>query len=97
MTPTPVKFNRGYAVTIARCVDILVAGWIWRQYDITISAECGLALRLETPPIWAIVIGRQFLNRIEANHCELAIAADYARAQAVELLLRPLDQQKPKS
>jgi hypothetical protein len=89
VSPTPGQFNRGYAVTVARVLDIAVAGWIWRQYDITISAECGLALRLETPPIWAIVIGRWFLNRIEANHCELAIAADYARAQAVELLLRP--------
>ncbi len=92
------QFNRGYAVTIARCLDILVAGWIWRQYDITISAECGLALRLETPPIWAIVLGRGILNRIEAHHCELAIAADYQRAIDVEALLRPrLDKQEPAS
>ncbi len=80
-------FNKGYAVTIARCLDILVAGWIWRQYDITISAECGLALRKETPPIWAIVVGRWFLNMIEANHCELAICADRLRAKMVLQLL----------
>lgn len=89
MSPTPVKFNQGYAVVIARTIDILFAGWIWRQYDITISAECGLALRLETPPIWSIVLGRWFLNRIEAHHCELAIAADYQRALTVIALLGP--------
>ncbi len=80
-------FNKGYAVTVARCLDILVAGWIWREYDITISAECGLALRKETPPIWALVLGRGFLNKIEKDHCELAIQADRLRAKTVLQLL----------
>ncbi len=84
-----VPYNQTYAVVVARCLDILVAGWLWREYDITISAHAGLALRLETPPIWAIVLGRWVLNKIEANHCELAVAADYERAQLALKLLTP--------
>lgn len=79
--------SKSYIRVIALAVDIMFAGWIWRQYDITISAECGLALRKETPPIWAIVLGRWILNKLETNHCELAIEGDRLRAKEVLQLL----------
>ena len=73
-------------VVIARCIDILIGGWIWRDYDITISAQTGLECRKAKPPLWARLLG-SFLNRLEANHCELAITCDWERArQAMEIL-----------
>jgi hypothetical protein len=54
---------------------------------VTISSFTGLALRRQTPPIWAIVLGRWFLNRIQTNHCELAIEHDIVRAQAALAIL----------
>lgn len=87
--PTPKQaYNKGYAILIARTLDILCATWLWRDYDITISSICGLQLRRARPAWWAIVLGRWFLNHIEAHHCELAIAADSVRAQeALRILL----------
>lgn len=82
-------FSQVWAIVIARCIDICVAGWIWRDYGVSISSHVGLELRKITPAIWAIVIGDWILNKIEKNHCELAIAADYARAVAAAGLLKP--------
>lgn len=62
-------------------IDMLIASLIWADADITISAYTGLALRKSQPPWWAIVLGRWFLNRIQKNHCELAIAGDTQRAK----------------
>lgn len=76
-----------YAVLIARALDILLCTWIWRDYDLTISSMCGLELRRAAPAWWAVVFGRWFLNNIEHNHCELAIAADIVRCQAALTML----------
>ena len=79
-------YSNAYVMVIARTVDILLAGWIWRDYDVTISSLVGLALRTPTPPWWAKALG-WVLNHIQARHTELAIAADTERAQqALELL-----------
>jgi len=86
---TPIRYNQGYAVVIARCIDILVAGVFWRDYGVTISSMTGLALRAPRPPLWAKLLGA-FLNAIEKGHCELAIACDIERAlQALEILGSP--------
>ncbi len=85
MSTTP--YDNSYVFVLARTIDILFCGWIWRQYDLTISAECGLELRKATPRIWAIVLGRWFLNKLQANHCELAIQADRYRAHAALQIL----------
>lgn len=82
----PVKYNKAYVICIARCVDICIGGWLWRDYDITISAQCGLAMRRERPPLWARWLG-WFLNTLETDHCELAITCDYERAQAAMVIL----------
>ena len=78
--------NQGYAVVILRNIDLFFAGIIWRDYDITISAHCGLELRKPSPRLWARVLGGA-LNKIQANHCEFAIAADADRAKSALSLL----------
>lgn len=79
-------YSQGYAVVILRSIDLFVAGIIWRDYDITISAHCGLELRKPSPRLWARLLGA-VLNKIQTNHCELAIAADKERAQGALSIL----------
>lgn len=70
-------------------IDMCAAALIFRDADVTISSLTGLALRKETPPIWAIVLGRWFLNRLQTDHCELAIVHDVLRLRAAERVLLP--------
>lgn len=70
-------------------IDMCAAAVIFRDADVTISSLAGLALRKETPPIWAIVLGRWFLNHLQTDHCELAIVHDVIRLRAAERLLLP--------
>jgi hypothetical protein len=81
-----IAYNKGYVVLLARVVDIAFQTFIWRDYDITISAQCGLAMRQPNPPLWARVLS-SVLNRLEPGHCELAILCDIDRAeQALRIL-----------
>jgi hypothetical protein len=81
-------YSNVYYMVLARTIDICACGWIWRNYDITISSMCGLELRKIAPKKWAVILGG-ILNKIQANHCELAIAADIERAmQALGTLER---------
>lgn len=80
-------FSNAYYAVLLRGIDILACTWIWRDYDITISSMTGLELRKPAPAHWAILLGREFLNRLQTNHCERAIAADKLRCeQALEIL-----------
>lgn len=84
-----IQYNKAWVICVARCIDICIGGWIWRDYDITISAQTGLAMRGVNPPRWARILGG-FLNKLEANHCELAITCDYERAElAMKILGTP--------
>jgi hypothetical protein len=76
-----------YMFKVLISIDIMVASLIWRNSDITISSYCGLALRRQTPPIWAIALGRWVLNNLQKNHCELAITHDIGRATAALVML----------
>jgi hypothetical protein len=71
--------NNAYVTVLARAVDIVCCTIIWRNYDVTISSMCGLELRKPNPAWWAKILGGM-LNKIQANHCELAIQADLLRA-----------------
>jgi hypothetical protein len=77
----------GYVFKVLLYLDVFVAALIWRDSGLTISSLTGLALRRDTPPIWAIILGRWFLNRLQTNHCELAITHDRARAKEVLAIL----------
>ncbi len=79
-------FSKSYGVLLARAVDVLLCTWIWRDYDITISSMTGLELRRSNPIWWAKGLG-WVLNKIQSGHCEKAIAADTARAQAALAIL----------
>lgn len=82
-----IRYNKGYVVLLARVADIAVQTFVWRDYDITISAQCGLAMRGAKPARWARVLNR-FLNWLEPGHCELAIACDIERAEQALRILR---------
>jgi hypothetical protein len=64
---------------------------LWsRDFDITISSQCGLYWRKGNPPVfWHVLhIG---LNLLQKDHCELALLGDLARAQAAIKLLTKAD------
>jgi hypothetical protein len=85
-----IRYNKGYVVLLARVFDIAISTFVWRDYDITISAQCGLEMRKPRPALWARLLNA-FLNALEEGHCELAIACDRERA---EQALRILNQQE---
>ena len=78
--------NNAYTMVLARAIDILACTLIWRDYDVTISSMCGLQLRTATPARWARLLGG-LLNKLQTNHCELAILADLGRAKATLTML----------
>ena len=75
-------YDNRYVTVVARTIDLLVAGWIWRDYGITISSWCALELRKDKPRRWARILGG-FLNWLQPGHCEGAILADRERAAYV--------------
>lgn len=76
-----MAWSNTYTHTIAVAVDVFTASILWNSYDVTISSRCGLALRgVGGHPEWMKSLGR-LLNKIQANHCELAIQADMQRAK----------------
>jgi hypothetical protein len=77
----------GYVFKVLLYIDMFVAALIWRDSGVTISSYAGLALRQPTPPIWALILGRGILNKIQANHCELAIEHDIERAKEALVIL----------
>lgn len=83
------RYNKGYAVSVLRALDIFIALLIWRDYGVTISAMTGLELRKPQPAWWAKALGG-FLNWISSGHCESAISSDRLRAkQALAILGDP--------
>jgi hypothetical protein len=67
-------------------VDIFWSSVIFGNADITISSTVGLAMEKSNPPWWARWLNAG-LNRIQANHCQLAIHDDIIRAIAALKLL----------
>jgi hypothetical protein len=57
-------------------LDRFIGAIIWRESNVTISAQCGLELRKPAPAWWARWLGDKFLNRFWPNHCEIAIRYD---------------------
>jgi hypothetical protein len=67
-------------------VDIFWCSVIWGDADVTISSVTGLRMRQPNPPWWARTLYAG-LNRIQPNHCNLAIEGDTIRAiKALQLL-----------
>ncbi len=79
-------YSNAYYLVLARTIDIMLCGWIWRDYDITISSMTGLELRKSAPARWARLLGG-FLNWLQKGHCEAAIAADTIRLYQAAAIL----------
>jgi hypothetical protein len=90
--PTPFLFQfatpRGvyileklYVYKFLIYLDRFVGACIFRESNITISAQCGLELRKPAPAWWARWLGDKFLNRFWPGHCEIAIRYDAYFAQ----------------
>lgn len=73
--------NKTWVYKVLLAFDLFVCACIWRQDDVTISAEVGLAMQRAKPPLWAKVLNG-ILNRIQSGHPSMAIQADIDRAQA---------------
>lgn len=81
-----MSWSQTYSYTLAIGVDILTASIFWKTQGVTVSSLCGLALRRGETRTFLARLGK-ILNKINANHCENAIASDLARqATAVALL-----------
>jgi hypothetical protein len=79
-------YNNSYLFVLMRSLDMLTCSWLWRDYDITVSSMTGLALRKPSPPRWARLLGA-FLNWLQTNHCEMAIACDILRCSQADAIL----------
>lgn len=55
---------------------------LWdRDFDLTISSQCGLYWKRGNPPAFWYVLHKA-LNGMQKDHCELAMLGDLARAKA---------------
>ena len=72
---------KGYVPKILLALDIFVCALVFRDGDVTISAETGLAMQRAKPPLWAKLLNG-FLDKIRKGHCATAILNDIARAEA---------------
>ena len=73
-----IQYNYAYKVLLF--IDLFACALIFRDSDVTISAETGLAMQRAAPPLWARALN-SFLNLFHKGHCRMAIAADIDRAQ----------------
>lgn len=88
-----MSWSRTYTHALVIAVDMLGSAILWsrKTADVTISAMCGLELRKTQYP--GMVYSRRLvwlarvLNRIQAGHCEAAIASDMERLDVARALL----------
>jgi hypothetical protein len=72
--------TKNYAYKVLLFIDIFLCALLFRDPDVTISAETGLAMQRAKPPLWAKLLNG-FLNAIRKGHCQAAITDDVERAQ----------------
>lgn len=61
---------------------------LWsRDFNITISSQCGLYWEKGNPPAFWYVLHKA-LNAVQPNHCEDAMKGDLVRAQAAISILQ---------
>jgi hypothetical protein len=71
---------KGYVEKLLLGIDIFFCMVLFRDPDVTISSETGLALQRANPPLWAKILG-WCLDHIQQGHCQLAIKNDILRAK----------------
>lgn len=72
--------QNGYGYKALLFIDLFFCALLFRDPDVTISSETGLAMQRAKPPLWAKLLNG-FLNLIQPGHCQMAIVADIQRAQ----------------
>lgn len=98
-----MSWSNTYSHNLLYALDIVGAVVFWNQADVTISALCRLVqladsegapwtyrlggLKLYGWQTWVLRHLAPILNKIQANHCELARQADLARAEHIKSLL----------
>lgn len=70
-----------YVYKVLLFLDLFISALCFRDPDVTISAETGLAMKRPKPPLWAKLLNG-FLNLIRKGHCARAINDDIERAKA---------------
>lgn len=83
--------HKNYLYKVLLFFDIFVSSLLFRDPDVTISAETGLAMQRAKAPLWAKFLNG-FLNMIRPGHCAQAINDDIARAQTAIRYLRTKQQ-----
>lgn len=69
-----------YVGKILLAFDYFVSVLWSRDFDVTISSQCGLYFKRGNPPLfWALL--HRMLNCLQQDHCELAMESDLKRAQ----------------
>lgn len=86
--------DKTFTHRLSLAVDILFATTLWSGYDVTISARAGMAVRakaLSQPYSNFLVFLAYLLNKVQANHVELAIQADVMRCVSALMYLGVTD------
>ena len=78
-----------YWFKVLIAVDIFACALLLRDSDLTISSDCGLALRATPDGTQFLCRLGRFLNAISKDHCETAIANDLLAAQQAVERLKP--------
>jgi hypothetical protein len=81
--------QKTYVAKVLLALDYLVSCLWDRNFDLTISSQCGLYWRTGHAP-WFWWTLHELLDALQKNHCELAIIGDLTRAQATIKLLSAL-------
>jgi hypothetical protein len=71
--------TKNYVYKILLFLDLFVSALTFRDPNVTISAETGLAMQRAKPPLWAKLLNG-FLDLIRKGHCQAAIGDDIERA-----------------
>jgi hypothetical protein len=79
--------KKTYIYKILLFIDIFLCAIVFRDPDVTISAETGLAMQRANPPWWAKRLN-QFLNFFHKGHCAQAIDDDIVRAETAIAYLK---------
>lgn len=80
--------RKNYLYKVLLFLDLFISALCFRDPDVTISAETGLAMLKPNPPLWAKMLNG-VLNLIRKGHCAQAIQDDIERAKnAIAYLTR---------
>ena len=79
--------TKNYLYKVLLFFDIFLCAILFRDPDVTISAETGLAMQRAKPPRWAKILNG-FLSLFHKGHCAQAILDDITRAETAIAYLK---------